>query len=301
VFCAAVCPLGAAQDIVLLKPLKTPGWLAHALGLIPWIYLGAAVLFAATGSAFLICRYDPFVAFFRLSGSTTMLIVGGVMLLISVFIGRPYCRFLCPYGALLRLVSPLAKWRVTITPDDCVQCRLCEDACPFGEIRHPTPKDAPIKRTEGKTRLAVLLALLPVFVAIGAGLGRVSSGMLSRVDPTVRTARMVWFEEKGSARGLTKETEAFWKHNRPTAELYSEAAAIGKKFRVGGVYFGGWIGLVIGLKLIGLSIRRRRADYEADSAGCVACGRCYWSCPVERVRHGDPEAKRILEELRDQE
>ena len=32
VFCAAVCPLGAAQDIVLLRPIKVPNWLAHCLG-----------------------------------------------------------------------------------------------------------------------------------------------------------------------------------------------------------------------------------------------------------------------------
>src|SRR5208282_3030764 len=59
-FCAAVCPHGALQDLVLLKPVKLPPWLEQALSVLPYIYLGAGVLFAATGSAFIICQYDPF-------------------------------------------------------------------------------------------------------------------------------------------------------------------------------------------------------------------------------------------------
>ena len=49
---------------------------------------------------------------------------------------------------------------------------------------------------------------------------------------------------------------------------------------------GAWTGFVIGVKLLHLSVRRRRDDYQADRAGCVSCGRCYWYCPVEKVRLG---------------
>ncbi len=55
-FCAGVCPLGAMQEIMLQKPAKIPSWLAHVLGTLPYLYLGLAVLFASTGSAFIICR-----------------------------------------------------------------------------------------------------------------------------------------------------------------------------------------------------------------------------------------------------
>ena len=140
VFCAGVCPLGAAQDVVLIKPVKVPGWLAQALGLLPYLYLGLAMLAVANGSGFLICRYDPFVAFFRRSGTMGMLATGGVIIALSTFVGRPYCRFLCPYAVLLRLCSRWTRRRVSTTPDECVVGGLCETSCPFGAIHPPTPQ-----------------------------------------------------------------------------------------------------------------------------------------------------------------
>ncbi len=142
VFCGGVCPLGAIQDIVLIRPLRLPAWLCRALGVLPFVYLGASVLFAVTGTMFIICRYDPFVAFFRLSGPFYMLVAGGIVLLISAFVGRPYCRFLCPYGALLSVISQWSWQKVSITPDECVVCSLCEGACPFAAIRSPIPEGA---------------------------------------------------------------------------------------------------------------------------------------------------------------
>jgi len=135
VFCSGVCPLGAMQDVVLLKPVRVPRWLHHGLSVIPYIYLGAAILFAATGTAFIICRWDPFVSFFRLSGEFRLLIFGGGVLLIATVIGRPYCRFLCPYGALLNICSRFSRRHASITPDECVVCGLCAHACPFDAIR----------------------------------------------------------------------------------------------------------------------------------------------------------------------
>ena len=54
-FCSSVCPLGAVQELVALQPVKVPSWIDHTLGLVPYFYLGAAVVFAATGTAFIIC------------------------------------------------------------------------------------------------------------------------------------------------------------------------------------------------------------------------------------------------------
>lgn len=166
VFCAGICPLGAIQDVVVLKPLRVPPWLEHVLGLGAWVVLAVVVGLAVAGGPFLVCVFDPFVAFFRFGGPGIMLLVGALVLGVGLFLARPYCRYLCPLGALLRPASMVSAKHVTITPDECVQCRLCEDACPFGAILPPTePAD---ERSEGRGRLALIL--LAGVVILPAGL-----------------------------------------------------------------------------------------------------------------------------------
>ncbi len=137
VFCGGVCPLGAIQELVLLKPVEVPRRLDRALGWLKWIYLALAlaiVVVPALGRDFIICRFDPFVGFFRFSGPAHMLTLGGAFLVLGLFVGRPYCRYLCPYGALLALTSRLAWRSVSITPDRELDCGLCARACPYGAI-----------------------------------------------------------------------------------------------------------------------------------------------------------------------
>jgi NosR/NirI family nitrous oxide reductase transcriptional regulator len=283
-FCAAVCPLGAIQDFVLLKPVSVPNWLESGLRLFAYLYLGMAVLFAATGSAFIICRYDPFVSFFRLSGNFNILVLGACFLIVGLFIGRPYCRFVCPYGVILRQLSRLSRWRVTITPDECVKCRLCEDACPFGAIRQPTVSWPAHDYKKSKMRLAFLIILLPVLIFLGGWLGTGLKSVTSRMHATVRLAERVYLEETGKVEGTTDASTAFRATGADAKELYKEAMDIRAKFGLGGWLFGGFIGLVVGLKLISLSVQRQRTDYEADRASCLACGRCFQYCPREHVR-----------------
>ena len=290
-FCAAVCPHGALQDLVLVKPLKVPSWLEHGLGVLPFFFVGAGVIFAATGSAFLICRYDPFVPLFRLTGSVGLLGLGAAFLVIGTVIGRPYCRFFCPYGALLRLASLAAKWRVRVTPDTCTQCRLCEHSCPYGAMREPSggaaaAESPPIERR----RLTLLLLVLPVLIGLGALAGYQLAPAAARLHPTVALAEFHLRNQASPTKypAMTPEALSLERAAADPETLIASAKRVRQRITLASWLLGAWVGLVIGAKLIALSVRVTRTDFEPDRGGCVACARCFLSCPNERVRRGLP-------------
>ncbi len=281
-FCAAVCPIGAVQDLTLLKPIAIPPWLEHTLRYLAYIYLALAVWLSAVGSTFIICKYDPYVAIFRRNANLNMVIIGGALLMIGFFIGRPYCRFLCPYGVILRQLSRLSRWRVKISPTDCNQCKLCEDACPYGAIQSPVPEWPEATYKSDKQRLALLLILLPFLIVLGSWLGNNLAPLAARTHPTVALAERVWMEENQEVEGTTDASQFFRSSGETIRSLYEHAAAIRARFKRGGWFFGGFLGLILGGKLILLSLRPRQKDYEADRAGCVSCGRCFKYCPKEQ-------------------
>lgn len=284
VFCAGVCPLGAVQEIVLLRPVRVPVWLERSLGLFPFIYLGFAVLFAWTDTGFLICRYDPYIAFFRLGGLTHIVIASVALLVVAVFIGRPYCRFVCPLAALFRLVAPLSVWHVRLGGEECINCHLCADACPYNAIRPPTAEERSHPPSTGRWTLAAILVALPLLIAGGAWLGHGASDYLAGYNSRVALAARVYAEQQEEVEGTTEESEAFYAQGKEVTGLYQEAAEIRSRFEVGSAVLGAWIGLVIGARLVAVSLRRTREHYEIDPAACVSCGRCFSSCPIEKAR-----------------
>ncbi len=149
IFCGGVCPHGALQDLILLRPVKVPKVLDRILGWLRYIYLTLAIWFAAWGvnftlgewkadwgKRFIICEWDPFVGIFRLDGPFTMIAIGAGLIVLGMFVGRPYCRWLCPYGAILSIISRVAWKSVQITPDKELECGLCNEACPYNAIKN---------------------------------------------------------------------------------------------------------------------------------------------------------------------
>jgi len=285
-FCSSVCPLGAIQDVVILKNTRIPPKVAAVLSLLPYLYLGLALLFAANGAGFIICQYDPFVGFYRFNATFNMIIFGSSLLLLGTVVARPYCRYLCPYGVLLNWMSFLSKKHVTITPNKCNSCRLCEASCPVDAIKIPEEIDIALDKKKETKKIIYLFVLLPLIITVSGWAVSTLNVHLSKQHFTVWLAEQIELEDNGEVTVQGTETKAFRASGKSKEVLYQEAGQIRENFSYGGWILGGLLSLILFIKLINLSIKKRRQEYEIDKGSCVSCGKCFIYCPYEKVRLG---------------
>ncbi len=284
VFCASACPLGAIQDLIVINPISIPSWIRKTLGFIPVIYLGLSVLLAATGSDFIICRYDPFVGIFRMDGPFLMIFLGITFLLLGMFYARPYCRVFCPYGVLLSWMSKFSRRHMSITPSECIKCKLCKDSCPFDAIEVPVKQEyrTPAVSRKNLKRFILYVGLIPVLTVLGGWIGSKSHIFLSRAHPDVYLAELMISQPELRADEENLDIQAFLESGDTFEQLVEEASLIREKFRIGGWALGGFIGLALGITLMNQVVFRRREDYEPHKGDCFSCGRCMDYCPVEK-------------------
>ena len=281
-FCAGVCPFGALQDLVSFRPQKLDPRLNAILGMIPYIYLGLAILYAATGTDFIICRYDPFVGIFRFNATFGMFVFAGTLLVSGIFIARPYCRYLCPYGLLLNWISRFSWRHITITPTTCIQCRLCEESCPYDAIDMPVIDKNPENRSVTTKKLILICLLIPFFVVLGGWTGSRLHETLAGVNGKVRLARALLEPEKYKNQPETFEIAAYKLSGKSMSRVYSEASQVLRQFYTGSWILGCFIGLVFGIILSGRLLTRYRTDYTPNKGACFSCTRCVDYCPVEK-------------------
>jgi NosR/NirI family transcriptional regulator, nitrous oxide reductase regulator len=141
-YCGRVCAFGALTQLIdAIVPAKLrvdlPRRFDERAAWTKYVVLAAVlVYFVATRDVALPVRYaEPF-WMFGLFGTTAMWTGLAVLLVASVFVRNLYCRFLCPVGATLGILSGLTVFRIKRW-SECRTCKICEKTCEWGAIRGP--------------------------------------------------------------------------------------------------------------------------------------------------------------------
>lgn len=139
IYCGRVCAFGAFTQLIdAIVPARfrvnVPVALERRASYIKYGILIAAVGYYLATREIAFYRYiEPFWMFTR-EGTTVLWVMLGVLLVASVFVRNLYCRFLCPLGAALGLLSSLTVFKIKRW-SECSQCALCEKTCEWGAIR----------------------------------------------------------------------------------------------------------------------------------------------------------------------
>jgi len=221
-FCSWICPVSTITELfwksglrVLGRNLQLPLWLDWLLRPVKYLLLLfftfsiVLMMNAESVNSFINSDYNKTADvklldfFLRISG--TPLVVVATLLLLSLFLRNPFCRFLCPYGALLGLVSRFSPTKVERCASACISCGGCNKACPSHiDVMHqervkseecigclrcvsscPKPEALQLRLKGGKVVSGLVFAALVVIIFVGGSLvGRVTGHWHTSLDQT---------------------------------------------------------------------------------------------------------------------
>ncbi len=145
-FCGWLCPVGTVSEYLwrvgrrlFKRNFRLPRWADLTLRPLKYILL-ALFAYAVAGmtvdaiQAFLEGPYGiiddvKMLNFFRYLGVTGAIVLS-MLIVASVLVQNFWCRFLCPYGALMGVASVFSPVRIRRQPDACIDCAKCAHACP---------------------------------------------------------------------------------------------------------------------------------------------------------------------------
>ncbi len=143
-FCGRICPLGYLQELfgglgkrAFGRRFTMPAYLDRPARLLKYLVLAIVLYFTWMTGELVIRAYDPWVAYNHITSpelfteNAAALAVLVIVLLGSLFFDRFYCKYACPMGAFLGLISRLSVFKIRRDEDACIDCGLCDRACPM--------------------------------------------------------------------------------------------------------------------------------------------------------------------------
>ncbi len=112
-YCHLHCPMGSAQELISRVPftkIKIRPKANKILNNLRYYILAALLFMMWLGVGFSLMDYEIFSAFIVSSASTVVLIMAVIFLILSLFITKPYCRFVCPTGALITMAQKTKEY-----------------------------------------------------------------------------------------------------------------------------------------------------------------------------------------------
>jgi len=149
VFCGWVCPLGSVQEFIgkigtkLFKKKYNrfiPAGIDTYLRYLRYVVLGLVLYETAVVGTLVFADYDPYFALFNIWSDEvvwTAFAVLAITLVGSLFVERPWCKYACPYGALLGIFNTFRLVKLSRNPTTCTSCERCDRVCPM----NITPSD----------------------------------------------------------------------------------------------------------------------------------------------------------------
>ena len=143
VFCGWICPFGTVEEFVgkigrkIFKKRYNnfiPFKLDKLLKYLRYVVLLLVVILTATSGKLLFSNVDPYFALFNIWSSEVTrlsLLILGLILIGSLFVERPWCKYLCPFGALLGIFNFFRIVKLKRNEKTCINCKVCDQVCPM--------------------------------------------------------------------------------------------------------------------------------------------------------------------------
>lgn len=156
--CGWLCPFGLLQDLLHKIPFPKKIKIFRGDKLLRWLKYAILIVFVILMPMFLVDLLGQGAPYFcklicpvgtleggiplvllnkALRGAlgwlyTWKLVILAVVLFLSILIYRPFCKYLCPLGAIYSVFNPISVFRYRVAPDKCIRCGACAKSCDMG-------------------------------------------------------------------------------------------------------------------------------------------------------------------------